>query len=115
LIAEEVAQVNPDLVLRDKDGEILSVRYDAVNAMLLNEFLKEYKRVGELKSKAVEQDAAVAELKSTVTKQEAIIAKQEKGMELLTAQVKEQTSQIEKVSARVQIAKPAPQVATNKD
>jgi len=47
LITEEVAQVNPDLVLLDKNGEILTVRYDAVNAMLLNEFLKEHKKVEE--------------------------------------------------------------------
>ena len=43
LIAEEVAKVNPELVVRDRDGEIYSVRYDAVNAMLLNEFLKEHR------------------------------------------------------------------------
>ena len=49
LIAEEVAQVDPDLVVRDKNGEIFSVRYDAVNAMLLNEFLKEHSEVQELK------------------------------------------------------------------
>jgi Chaperone of endosialidase len=49
LIAEEVAAVNPDLVVRDKNGEIYTVRYDAVNAMLLNEFLKEHRSVEELK------------------------------------------------------------------
>src|SRR5204863_1198451 len=49
LIAEEVAEVNPDLVVRDKDGQIYTVRYDAVNAMLLNEFLKEHREVQELK------------------------------------------------------------------
>src|SRR5437588_6023656 len=49
LIAEEVAQVNPDLVVRDKNGEIYTVRYEAVNAMLLNEFLKEHREVQELK------------------------------------------------------------------
>jgi hypothetical protein len=49
LIAEEVAKVNPDLVVRDENGEIYTVRYDAVNAMLLNEFLKEHRRVEELK------------------------------------------------------------------
>jgi hypothetical protein len=48
LVAEEVAQVNPDLVVRVKDGEIYTVRYDAVNAMLLNEFLKEHQTVQEL-------------------------------------------------------------------
>ena len=45
LIAEQVAEVNPDLVVRDKDGEIYTVRYEAVNAMLLNEFLKEHRKV----------------------------------------------------------------------
>jgi hypothetical protein len=49
LIAEEVAKVNPDLVVRDRDGEIYSVRYEAVNAMSLNEFLKEHRKVEELK------------------------------------------------------------------
>ena len=48
LIAEEVAQVNPDLVVRDKNGEIYTVRYEAVNAMLLNEFLKEHRKVEEM-------------------------------------------------------------------
>ena len=60
LIAEEVAEVNPDLVVRDKNGGLLTVRYDAVNAMLLNEFLKEHKKVQELKSTAATQDATLA-------------------------------------------------------
>ena len=47
LIAEEVVKVNPDLVVRDENGEIYTVRYDALNAMLLNEFLKEYRKVEE--------------------------------------------------------------------
>jgi hypothetical protein len=55
LIAEEVAKVNPDLVVRDRNGEIYSVRYDAVNAMLLNEFLKEHRKVEELKSAMARQ------------------------------------------------------------
>src|SRR4029077_3452919 len=63
LIAEEVAKANPALVLPDKEGKPYTVRYDAVNAMLLNEFLKEHR--------------TVQELKSTVAKQEAIAAKQE--------------------------------------
>ena len=52
LIAEEVAKVNPDLVVRDDNGEIYTVRYEAVNAMLLNEFLKEHRKVEELKAVA---------------------------------------------------------------
>jgi trimeric autotransporter adhesin len=85
LIAEEVAQVNPDLVVRDKNGEIYTVRYDAVNAMLLNEFLKEHKKVEQL-------DATVASLMATV---------------------KEQASRIEKVSAQLQMSKPAPRIVNN--
>ena len=106
LIAEEVGEANPDLVVRDEKGEIYTVRYDAVNAMLLNEFLKEHKKVQELKSTAAKQDMSITELKSTVAKQEVNIAHQQKGMELLTAQLKEQVSQIKKVSAQLQIGMP---------
>jgi uncharacterized coiled-coil protein SlyX len=99
LVAEEVEKINPDLVVRDTNGEIYSVRYDAVNVMLLNEFLKEHKKVEE-------QQATISELRSTV-------AQQQKGMELVTAQLKEQAAQIQKVSAQVEMRKPAPQVARN--
>ena len=99
LIAEEVAEVNPDLIVRDKEGKPFSVRYDAVNAMLLNEFLKEHKKVEE-------QQASIADLKSTV-------AQQQKGMEVLTAQLKEQASQIQKVSAQIQLKKQAPRTVAN--
>ena len=92
LIAEEVADVNPDLVVRDAKGEIYTVRYDAVNAMLLNEFLKEHRKVQDL---------------------EATVAEQHKGMEVLAAQLKEQASQIQKVSAQFELRKPAPQLAGN--
>jgi hypothetical protein len=85
LIAEEVAKVNPDLVVRDKAGEIYTVRYDQVNAMLLNEFLKEHRKVQDL----------------------------EKGMVALTTQLKEQAAQIQKVSAQLQVSRPAPQVVLN--
>ena len=101
MIAEEVAKVNPALVLPDKEGKPYTVRYDAVNAMLLNEFLKEHREV--------------AELKSTV-------AEQRKGMEAMAAQLKEQASQIQKVSAQLEASKfatgrirgggPAPQMVS---
>src|SRR5436190_5664755 len=97
LIAEEVATVNPDLVVQHKDGEISTVRYEQVNAMLLNEFLKEHKNVEG-------QKATIAELKSTV-------AQQLKAMEVLTAQLKEQAAQIQKVSAQLEVNKPATKVA----
>ncbi len=92
LIAEEVAKVNPDLVVRDKNGEIYTVRYDAVNAMLLNEFLKEHR-------KNEEQEKTIVELKS--------------GMIALAATVKEQAAQIQKVSTQLEASKPAPQVVNN--
>jgi len=92
LIAEEVEKVNPDLVVRDEKGEIYTVRYEAVNAMLLNEFLKEHRKVEQ-------QEATITQLKD--------------GMELLTATVKEQASQIQKVSAQLEVSKPAPQMVGN--
>ncbi len=85
LVAEQVEQVNPDLVARDAKGEVYAVRYEALNAMLLNEFLKEHR--------------TVQELKSTVAKQDAIITQQQKVMEAVTARLEKQESQIEKVSA----------------
>ena len=99
LIAEEVTGVNPGLVVRDENGEIYTVRYDAVNAMLLNEFLKEHRKVQEQGRKAQEQEATNTQLK--------------KGMEVLTAQLKEQAAQIQKVSAQLEAGKPAPRMVIN--
>jgi Chaperone of endosialidase len=104
LVAEEVEKVNPDLVIRDVKGEVYSVRYDAVNAMLLNEFLKEHRKVQELKSTL---EATSTQLKSAVTKQEATIALQQREIKALTASLKEQASQIQKVSAQLEMTKPA--------
>ena len=106
LIAEEVAKVNPDLVVRDEKGEIYTVRYDAVNAMLLNEFLKEHREVQE-------QKATITQLNSRLAKQEAVIAQQQKGMEAVTARLDEQASQIQKVSAELELNKPAPRTVLN--
>jgi len=107
LIAEDVAEVNPDLVVLDGDGEPLTVRYDAVNAMLLNEFLKEHKKVEE-------QQTNITQLNSKMAEQAAIIAQQQKGIELLTAQLKEHATQIQKVSAQLEVNKPAAQVVSHK-
>jgi uncharacterized coiled-coil protein SlyX len=106
LIAEEVAEVNPDLVVRDADGEPFTVRYDAVNAMLLNEFLKEHKKVEE-------QQTNIAQLNAGVANQAAIIAQQQNGMEVLTAQLKEQAAQIQKVSAQIEVSTPVTKVTVN--
>ena len=114
LIAEEVAEVNPDLVVHDEKGEIYTVRYDAVNAMLLNEFLKEHKKVEE-------QANNIAELKSTVAEQrkdfETTTTEQQKGFQSRFAkqesQIQALASDIQKVSARIEASKPAPQVVNN--
>jgi hypothetical protein len=92
LVAEEVEKVNPDLVVRDKEGKPYSVRYDQVNAMLLNEFLKEHKAF-------VEEHRKVDKLEATIA--------------ALVATVKEQAAQIQKVSAQLEGSKPAPQVVNN--
>ena len=96
--------MNRDLVLRDKKGEILTVRYDQVNAMLLNEFLKEHKKVEE-------QQSTITQLKNNF---QVASAEQQKEIELLTAQVKEQAAQIQKVSAQIEVSRSTPQVVTNK-
>ncbi|MFL6506255.1 MAG: tail fiber domain-containing protein, partial [Candidatus Udaeobacter sp.] len=85
LIAEEVAEVNPDLVLRDEKGEIYTVRYEAVNAMLLNEFLKEHRTV----------------------------QAQQKEIDALRAELKEQRAFIQKVNDKVELNRPAPQTVVS--
>ena len=102
--------MNPDLIVRDENGEIYSVRYDAVNAMLLNEFLKEHRNVQRLEATSTQQEIevkALTQLKSTVAKQEAVIAQQQKQIEALTAG-------LQKVSAQLELSKTAPQTVLNK-
>jgi len=100
LVAEQVEKVNPDLVVRDADGKVNTVRYEAVNAMLLNEFLKEHRRVQEqrnyFEAKMADQQKAF----------EATFAQQQKQIEALTATV-------QKVSDQVALSKPAPQLVAN--
>jgi len=100
LVAEQVEKVNPNLVVRDQDGKINTVRYDAVNAMLLNEFLKEHRNVAEQQAKVAEQQSTIAELKAVLAKQQATNAQQQKQIEALTAG-------LQKVSAAVELNKPA--------
>jgi uncharacterized coiled-coil protein SlyX len=99
LVAEQVEKVDPDLVARDEQGKPYSVRYEAVNAMLLNEFLKEHRKVEE-------QQATITELKSSSAKQAATVAQQQKQIEALTATV-------QKVSDQIALSKPAPQLVAN--
>ena len=92
LIAEEVAAANPDLVVRNKDGEIYTVRYEALNAMLLNEFLKEHR-------KGEEQDLAIIQLQSTLVQQkkrfESKLAQQEEQITALMAHLQKLAADIE--------------------
>src|SRR6266567_3415773 len=97
LVAEEVEKVNPDLVVHDNEGKIYSVRYDQVNAMLLNEFLKEHRKVEDIKNEF-----------------HATVAQQQKEIQVLTAQLKEQATQTQKVSARVDLDRAAPRQAVLK-
>jgi hypothetical protein len=111
LIAEDVAKVNPDLVVRDRQGEIYSVRYEAVNAMLLNEFLKEHEAFLEEQRKVQEQQAAITQLKSTVAQQQKDF--QEKVAQL-TKRADEQASQLQRVSAQLELSKQAPEMISSK-
>ncbi len=99
LVAEQVEKVDPDLVARDEEGKAYTVRYEAVNAMLLNEFLKEHSTVEQLKSKAQEQER-------NSHQQEAMIAKQQKQIEALT-------TGLQKVSDRLEVSKAAPQLVAS--
>ncbi len=98
LVAEQVEKVSPDLVVRDDQGKVITVRYEAVNAMLLNEFLKEHGQVQQLKATVAQQQEEFR----------AKIAQQQKQIEALTATVR-------KVSERIELSAPAPQIAANED
>jgi hypothetical protein len=107
LIAEEVAELNPDLVVRDENGEIYTVRYDAVNAMLLNEFLKEHGKVEKLEAAVAQQRK---DFQSTIAQQQksfqSRLAEQEKQIEALA-------SSLQKVSTQIELGTPAPRVTVN--
>ena len=106
LVAEQLEKINPELVVHDKEAKPYTVRYDAVNAMLLNEFLKAHRKVEQ-------QAATIVQLKSAVTKQKATAAEQQNEIAALTTSLKEQAAQIQKVSAQIEATKPAPRVVKN--
>ena len=96
LVAEDVAKVNPDLVIRDADGKVYTVRYEAVNAMLLNEFLKEHRTIEE-------QKAIIAQLRQDFQSR---LAEQQKQIQALTAG-------LQKVSTDLELSKPAAQTVVD--
>lgn len=85
-------KMDPQLVVHGKNGDVTAVHYEQINNMLINEFLKEHKKVEEL---------------------QAIVVQQQKGMDVLTAQLEEQAAQIQKVSAQVEVNNPESQVVVN--
>jgi hypothetical protein len=103
LVAEEVEKVDLALVVRDADGKPYTVRYEAVNAMLLNEFLKEHRMVTEQDRKLQQQEKTIAQLKKDFR---TTVAE-------LNARLEEQESRIQKVSAQLEVSKPAPQIVAN--
>jgi uncharacterized coiled-coil protein SlyX len=114
LVAEEVEKVNPNLVVRDKEGKPYSVRYEQVNAMLLNEFLKEHKAFLEEQRKVAQQEATISQLKSTVAQQQrdsrTTVAQQQTAMDAVIARLEAQDLNIQKVSAQLEASKPARQL-----
>ena len=92
LVAEQVEQVNPDLVARDEGGKVYTVRYEAVNAMLLNEFLKEHR-------KREQQDSKIEQLEATVAS--------------LQSELKAQAAQVQKVSDQLAASQIAPPMLVN--
>jgi len=110
LVAEEVEKVNPDLVARDSEGKVYTVRYEAVNAMLLNEFLKQHRTVQELKSTVAKQEATIAQQQKD---SQSTAAQLQREIKALTASLKEQALQIQKVSAQLELRKSAPQTVLN--
>src|SRR5262249_22668290 len=106
LVAEEVERINPDLVARDEQGRPYTVRYDAVNAMLLNEFLKEHRKVETQQRKIDEQEMMIRQLGSSVAQQkkrfESKLAKQEEQIAVLTSDLHKVCAQVELNKAKAQ-------------
>jgi len=92
LVAEEVDKVNPDLVVRDAEGKVYAVRYEAVNAMLLNEFLKQH---------------------NEFIKEHRTVQGQQKEIDALRAELKEQRALIQKVNDKTELDRPAPETVLN--
>ena len=110
ILLKQVEKVNPDLVVRGEDGKVTTVRYEAVNAMLLNEFLKEYQKVEAQTRKLQEYEGRLTKQEQTALEQQkqyqATVAQQQKQIEALTATV-------QKVSEKLELTKAAPQLVAN--
>ena len=98
LVAEDVEEIIPDLVVRDKEGKPYSVRYDQVNAMLLNEFLKEHRR-------NQKQETTIAQLKADAVRQQAVIGELKAAVNTAVARLKEQDAKIQGVSDQLTLSR----------
>ena len=110
LVAEQVEKVNPDLVARDEQGKPYTVRYEAINAMLLNEFIKEHRKVEEQTTINQRQEATIAQQRQDF---HAAIEQQLKKIQALTETLKAQAAQIQKVSDQLRAQAQAPRVVAN--
>jgi hypothetical protein len=108
LVAEDVEKVNPDLVARDEQGKPYTVRYEAVNAMLLNEFLKEHRKVEAQSRREAEQQASIAKLES-------MVAQQQEQIKAFAASLKAQALQMQKVNAQLALQKSGARLADTRD
>ena len=106
LVAEEVEKVNPDLVARDEQGRPYTVRYEAVHAMLLNEFLKAHGKIDEQAATIAQVRSTAARQDETITRLEAVVVQQQKEIGTLT-------SRIQKVSDQLEVSKSAPRLVAN--
>src|SRR4051812_31461847 len=110
LVAEEVEKVNPDLIVRDKEGKPYSVRYDQVNAMLLNEFLKEHRKVEDQERRLDQQETTLVQQQKEFA---STIARQQKQIDTLTAGLQKVSEQLATASPSrggLEASKPAPHV-----
>ena len=119
LVAEQVEKVNPDLVARDADGKVNTVRYEAVNAMLLNEFLKEHRKVEQQEATITQINATIAKQDATITQLTSIVAQQKKDFQVAAAYQQEQietlTAGLQKVSAGLEVNQPAQQLTADNE
>jgi hypothetical protein len=112
LVAEQVAKVNPDLVARDEEGQPYTVRYDAVNAMLLNEFLKQHRKLEERTSEIAQLKATIAQQQSARAEQKIINLNQQKEIDTLKSAVEAQAMSIRKVNDQLALQNSAPRLVS---
>ena len=104
-IAEDVAEVDSDLVVYNPDGQPETLRFDSINAMLLNEFLKEHKTVQEQQSKIDKEEATIADLRFALAKQKATFAQQQESFAEQKRQIEALASGLQRVTDQVELSR----------